>query len=160
MRHGHVLRGQGQSTLKPGRRRERRRRLAHVEHLEARTLLSSSLNSGLLTVTGDNGNDAISLAVSGVTLNVVVNGNATPYPLGMVSQILINTGAGNNSVTMGSGVIGATVNAGAGNDTFTAGTGNDSFVGGAGNDLLIAGSGHDVLAWRFGQRHAGRRLGQ
>jgi len=67
----------------------------------------------------------------------------------------INTGAGNDTVTLGHTVpVPATIRGGEGNDVLTGGTGNDKLIGGpgsdelngrAGNDLLIGGPGDDTL---------------
>lgn len=67
----------------------------------------------------------------------------------------INTGAGNDVVTLGRTVpVPATIRGGEGNDVLTGGAGNDLLSGGpgddeligrAGNDLLIGGPGNDTL---------------
>jgi Ca2+-binding RTX toxin-like protein len=67
----------------------------------------------------------------------------------------INTGAGNDVVTLGRTVpVPATIWGGEGDDVLTGGAGNDKLVGGpgddelngrGGNDLLIGGPGDDVL---------------
>jgi Ca2+-binding RTX toxin-like protein len=67
----------------------------------------------------------------------------------------INTGAGDDTVTLGRTVpVPATIRGGEGNDVLTGGTGPDKLIGGpgndelngrGGNDLLIGGSGNDVL---------------
>jgi Ca2+-binding RTX toxin-like protein len=67
----------------------------------------------------------------------------------------INTGAGNDVVTLGRTVpVPATIRGGEGNDVLTGGAGPDKLIGGpgddelngrGGNDLLIGGSGNDVL---------------
>ncbi|HEY2056373.1 MAG TPA: calcium-binding protein [Solirubrobacterales bacterium] len=67
----------------------------------------------------------------------------------------INTGAGNDTVTLGRTVpVPATIRGGEGNDVLTGGAGNDKLIGGpgddelngrAGNDVLVGGSGDDTL---------------
>jgi Ca2+-binding RTX toxin-like protein len=67
----------------------------------------------------------------------------------------INTGAGNDTVTLGPTVpVPATIRGGEGNDVLTGGAGADKLIGGpgddklyggAGNDLLIGGPGNDIL---------------
>lgn len=67
----------------------------------------------------------------------------------------INTGAGNDTVTLGRTVpVPATIRGGPGDDVLTGGAGNDKLIGGpgndelngrGGNDELIGGSGGDVL---------------
>jgi Ca2+-binding RTX toxin-like protein len=73
----------------------------------------------------------------------------------------INTGAGNDTVTLGKTVpVPATIRGGEGNDVLTGGAGPDKLIGGpgndeligrAGNDLLIGGPGGDVLNGGSGQ---------
>jgi Ca2+-binding RTX toxin-like protein len=73
----------------------------------------------------------------------------------------INTGAGNDTVTLGARVpMPATIRGGEGNDVLTGGAGPDKLIGGpgndvlngrAGNDLLIGGSGTDTLIGGPGQ---------
>jgi Ca2+-binding RTX toxin-like protein len=67
----------------------------------------------------------------------------------------INTGAGDDTVTLGHTVpVPATIRGGEGDDTLTGGAANDKLIGGpgndelngrAGNDLLIGGAGNDTL---------------
>jgi Ca2+-binding RTX toxin-like protein len=67
----------------------------------------------------------------------------------------INTGAGDDVVTLGRTVpVPATIRGGEGDDVLTGGAGNDKLIGGpgddeligrAGDDLLIGGSGNDTL---------------
>ncbi|MBS1883541.1 MAG: hypothetical protein JSS97_11370 [Actinobacteria bacterium] len=73
----------------------------------------------------------------------------------------INTGAGNDVVTLGQTVpVPATIRGGEGNDVLTGGAGPDKLIGGpgndvlngrGGNDLLIGGPGNDVLNGGPGQ---------
>ncbi|HXF31179.1 MAG TPA: hypothetical protein VN522_06630 [Solirubrobacterales bacterium] len=73
----------------------------------------------------------------------------------------INTGAGNDVVTLGRTVpVPATIRGGEGNDLLTGGAGADKLIGGpgddelngrGGNDLLVGGSGNDKLNGGSGQ---------
>lgn len=73
----------------------------------------------------------------------------------------INTGAGNDVVTLGKTVpVPATIRGGEGDDILTGGAGADKLMGGAGNDelngragndLLVGGPGNDVLNGGAGQ---------
>jgi Ca2+-binding RTX toxin-like protein len=74
---------------------------------------------------------------------------------GAIAGFEINTGVGNDDVTLGRSVpVPATIRGGEGDDVLTGGAGNDKLIGGpgddelngrAGNDLLIGGSGDDTL---------------
>jgi Ca2+-binding RTX toxin-like protein len=118
-----------------------------LENLELRTLLSSSLSNGLLTVTGTSGNDTISLTVSGSNIKVTQNGlPAAQFSSGAVQKILVNASGGKDSVIVsGSITKPATLNGGAGNDTLNGGGGNDVINGGDGNDQLHGNGGKDAL---------------
>jgi Ca2+-binding RTX toxin-like protein len=58
----------------------------------------------------------------------------------------INTGAGNDVVTLGKTVpVPATIRGGEGDDVLTGGAGPDKLIGGPGNDELIGRGGNDLL---------------
>ena len=58
----------------------------------------------------------------------------------------INTGAGDDTVTLGRTVpVPATIRGGEGNDVLTGGAGPDKLIGGPGNDELIGRGGNDLL---------------
>ena len=58
----------------------------------------------------------------------------------------INTGAGNDVVTLGRTVpVPATIRGGEGNDVLAGGAGNDKLIGGPGEDELIGRAGNDLL---------------
>jgi Ca2+-binding RTX toxin-like protein len=58
----------------------------------------------------------------------------------------INTGAGDDTVTLGRTVpVPATIRGGEGEDTLIGGAGNDKLIGGAGDDLLVGRGGNDLL---------------
>jgi Ca2+-binding RTX toxin-like protein len=56
---------------------------------------------------------------------------------------VINTNAGNDTITAGNG--GDRINAGIGNDTVTAGDGLNKIIGGGGDDTLTGGNGHNFV---------------
>ena len=60
--------------------------------------------------------------------------------------VIINGGAGNDSIDTSSVGANVTLLGGVGNDTLVSGGGNDSLSGGAGNDRLMAGAGNDLLS--------------
>ena len=92
---------------------------------------------GVLTVRGTDGNDTISVIDDRVAENTdgffaTVNGKTTRFADGIVKSIVVNAGAGNDSITIGTGPV--SVNAGAGNDTMMIGDGDVTLAGGSGND--------------------------
>jgi Ca2+-binding RTX toxin-like protein len=133
---------------------------SNVEMLEGRRLLSSSLSSGLLTVTGTAGNDSIYVTYR------VADDSITVYEQGVlkgtynwttVKKLAVNRLAGNDSVSLNvptSFGISATIDGGAGNDnlggtgsadTITGGLGDDIVSGLDGNDKLDGGDGYDQV---------------
>jgi Ca2+-binding RTX toxin-like protein len=137
-----------------------------VENLEQRALLSAAVAGGVLTVTGTDGDDIISVKAakdsSGAAI-LVVTENVKPaegeewgaptvstFLQADVSSIVVNAGAGNDVVTIG-GRRGAavstpaTLNGGDGNDLLTGGGGADQINGEAGNDKITGGAGADTM---------------
>jgi Ca2+-binding RTX toxin-like protein len=116
---------------------------------------------GLLSIVGTPGPDTVSVAFragsfpGGPPLDVTVNGrvrsfappaddSTAPPPPFPVSRLLIDTGAGDDSVTVDPGVgIPSLVAGGAGDDTLSAGGGDDVLWGGPGRDSLRGGAGRD-----------------
>lgn len=100
-----------------------------------------------------------------------VGGTVCTHPEKLTTELLceatpiagfeINTGAGNDVVTLGKTVpVPATIRGGEGDDILTGGAGNDKLIGGpgddelfgrGGNDLLIGGPGEDRLVGGPGQ---------
>ena len=63
-----------------------------------------------------------------------------------VGSLTIDTGAGNDTISASAINRAVVLNGGAGNDTLTGGTGNDTLSGGAGKDSLNGGAGIDTVA--------------
>jgi Ca2+-binding RTX toxin-like protein len=119
---------------------------------------------GNLYVTGDGADDFV--AVTCVAGNAKVNGadpGTGPVACGIPRDVLINSGAGNDSIdTIGvSAAAGFTnlcgprcnpagifVRAGDGADRFVDGPWDSEFVGGGGNDVALGGGGYEEM---FGQ---------
>jgi len=121
-----------------------------LEDLESRRLLSASLARGILTVTGTGSADTISLALKGTTKLIVrQSGAATQsFTLARVKHIVINAGAGNDTVAINSRVkISALINGEAGNDVLTGGGGNDTLDGGVGADQFEGNTGVDTVTY-------------
>ncbi|WP_165073755.1 C2 family cysteine protease [Paludisphaera rhizosphaerae] len=120
-----------------GRRSAPRRRNAFVPTplgpvaLETRQLMSTAtLSQGILTVTGTNNADVITVADSGA--NIVVDGKSIAKS--SVSTIVVNGLGGKDTIVVAS-TKAATLNGGDGDDTLVAGSGRDVLNGGAGNNV-------------------------
>ena len=115
------------------------------ETLENRTLFSVSLASGVLTVTGTNLNDAITVSKNAAG-QVAVNddGAAHTYAWTSVNKVVVNSLGGSDSVTgqnsMNKPMV---VHGGDGDDVIYGGGGNDSLFGDNGNDRIDGRSGND-----------------
>jgi len=135
----------------------------HIEVLEGRRMLSASLSStGIVTVTGTAAADEIAITRDLTHHQLVVKQelragggeSTTRFALAKVKSIVVNAGAGNDEVTLGSAVpFAATINGGDGNDQLTGGAGNDIINGGNGNDELFGGAGNDILNGNAGNDH-------
>lgn len=80
------------------------------------------------------------------TLLVESYGGATFIdPLAGIEQVHLETGAGNDTLSVGGFSGDATLVGGAGDDTITGGGGNDSIDGGAGHDAITGGAGNDSI---------------
>ncbi len=125
------------------------RALAVIESLELRRLLSVAIdpqNPSHLLVDGTGGDDFIEVDVSGTILTVTVNGIAEPFTLSAINAILIDAGAGNDTVTVDADVNKpCRIDGGAGNDSLTGGNARDSLIGGDGADTLDGGGGRNSI---------------
>ncbi|HEX4369448.1 MAG TPA: hypothetical protein VH023_21605 [Rhodopila sp.] len=135
--------------------------LMQIERLENRCLLSASLDSttGVLTVTGTDGNDRINITMRRGMLQVSERSSSTSgssttttrtndkFDATTVKSIIVNALGGNDDVEIGPRIsIAATLNGGDGNDTLIGGAGNDTINGDAGNDYIDGGAGNDILS--------------
>src|SRR4051794_20265423 len=122
------------------------------ESLESRRLLSVSLSSGVLTLTGTSGNDVIELQKRADKghVKVELNGSERRFALSGVSKIVVNGLGGSDFIEFsgrdGGLSIRSLINAGGGNDTVEAGNGNDTILGGAGRDTLEGHGGNDSIS--------------
>jgi Ca2+-binding RTX toxin-like protein len=117
-----------------------------IQNLEPRVLLSASLSAAkVLTVTGTNGNDTISLSVANNRLVLNENGVQTGSYAG-VKSIVVNALNGRDRVTVLANVaIPARIDGGNHADTLTGGSAGDVLLGQAGNDILDGNGGADAL---------------
>jgi len=152
-------------------------RFAQIETLETRRLLAApvvTVSSCTATVTGTDGDDniAVSYVIQSQTvmLQFTLNDSQDTADPAVVNKIVINSGAGNDTISVlpsatdsqpvipasvdagiGNDVITTsnandTIDAGAGDDTVFAGLGDDSVFGGDGNDKILGNDGHDTLS--------------
>jgi Ca2+-binding RTX toxin-like protein len=110
---------------------------SHCERLEPRRLLASvSVQSGVLTVNGDNVSETITITpIAGGTVDVDINGNKTF--IGNFNSLVVNANGGNDKILLDPNFNW--------NSTLRGGAGNDSLVGAAAFDVLDGGSGADTL---------------
>ncbi len=130
-------------------------------HQLAYTAAEHSVN---LVLAGSPGDDRITIELSAdgrsyeidSATPLEVGGTVCTHPEKLTTELLceaipiagfeINTGAGNDVVTLGKTVpMPATIRGGEGNDILTGGAGNDKLIGGPGNDELNGRGGNDLL---------------
>jgi Ca2+-binding RTX toxin-like protein len=107
--------------------------------------------TGVDNVVGGSGNDELSLNLSSVTGDIVVNytnlnagtvSNGTIFS--EIESIILTTGNGNDTINL-SGAVENNIHGGLGQDVITTGAGNDTLNGEAGHDTLNSGAGNDYL---------------
>jgi Ca2+-binding RTX toxin-like protein len=133
------------------------RRRSHLDPLESRTLLATSVAivSRNLLITGDAANNVVRLTQSSsvsTSLTVTVQGQASlTFKLSAFDRITaqLNAGADQFYVT---GPLGKpiSVDGGPGADLLQGGIGRDTQLGGDGDDLLFASDGADILDGQLG----------
>lgn len=125
----------------------------------------SDLNEGgdgidTVEVNGGNGAETFTVTANGTRVRFD-RLNPAPFSLdiGTTENLVINANGGDDIVTAGNGLgvlIQITVDGGAGNDTLDGGDGNDLLIGGdgddfvdgnRGNDTALLGAGNDVFQW-------------
>jgi Ca2+-binding RTX toxin-like protein len=124
------------------------------EPLESRRMYSVSANSagGVLTVTGDNAPNTITVSRD-VAGNLLVNNGAvaitgSPANVGTITSINVSGLDGNDNISLdetNGALPAASISGGNGNDTITGGSGADVLNGDAGNDVLFGKAGADTL---------------
>ncbi len=131
-----------------------------IEQLENRFVLTHVLIGGVLTVTGTNGNDNISLNLSGNQVKLSDDGHISMIPLASVTSIQIDApGNGNDKIISDDAIkVPTTLMGGPGNDSLRAAGGGDDFLSGAGGnrptmdgglgaDTMFCGSGTDTVTY-------------
>jgi Ca2+-binding RTX toxin-like protein len=117
--------------------------------------IEANFNAGLLSVTGDNGDDAITVNRDAAG-QILINGEAISVQgdqptLTNTKEIDVFGGNGNDTISLdnvappaGQALPPAHLVGGNGNDTLIGGAGNDTLDGGAGDDRVIGGKGTDT----------------
>ncbi len=137
-------------------RRAPRSASLRVEELHDRVCPSATLANGVLTITGTNINDAVSVSesLSGYVI-IVRETHARPgtapldpqtsyFPFFSVNKVVFDGLNGDDTFTNYTGKIGIAYG-GNGNDRLTGGYGADYLYGDDGNDILAGGAGNDSL---------------
>jgi Ca2+-binding RTX toxin-like protein len=128
--------------------RSRRIRRALLEAMEPRQLLAfTPVPGGVLTISGDDANDTVSLTRAGDALRLNFNSKVFKFRSDDVKSVVVALGAGNNKFVADDAVRQPMVIASrAGNDTLHGGAGNDVISSGGGNDRIIARGGDDTIS--------------
>jgi Ca2+-binding RTX toxin-like protein len=116
-----------------------------VERIEPRWHFAASLSSSVLTVTGTNSSDQITLSIVDRRLSVNINGAVERFTLSSVAQLSILGQNGNDTIDFRTISIPAFARGGSGNDLIFAGGGDDRLLGDSGNDQLYGDGGGDQL---------------
>jgi autotransporter-associated beta strand protein len=112
-----------------------------MESMEPRQMLSAAVSHGVLSIDGTRRADTIVLTMdSPRTLRVRVGDTESTFLKKTIGSIRINTGRGDDLVTVGSDAKPITLRVGV-----TGGDGSDTIVGGAGSDTLSGGAGADQV---------------
>ena len=138
-----------------------------IEQLENRQLLSISIDSGVVTITGNGAADTVLIRnVKGDDSRYFVeqNDQIERFDVDDVDRFVIRTKGGADDVRVSArfGPVSAPVNAnggkgadtiigGAGSDTLSGGTGRDLLAGGAQADVLVGQRGNDILRGKTGK---------
>jgi hypothetical protein len=126
----------------------------HLEALETRCLLASSLNAGLLDIAGDNQANVIDVTLNTGTnrIEVLIDGlntdpaNPTGYDPNDVQTIRIRGLRGNDTISVDNALtLPATITGEQGNDLISGGGGDEFIDGGQGNDSVSGGDGADTI---------------
>jgi Ca2+-binding RTX toxin-like protein len=123
------------------------------EQLESRRLLSASLESGVLVITGTQHSDEITLRLNHADtsmLDVSFNGDTTQFAVSDITGGVSIDGKQNKdhvlvSETEGALSLNVSVVGGSGRDVIRTASGDDSISGGNGKDLVYAGDGKDSV---------------
>ncbi|HEY6858843.1 MAG TPA: hypothetical protein VI358_03540 [Pseudolabrys sp.] len=112
--------------------------------------IKTDFTAGLLSVTGDNGDNAITVNRDAAG-QILINGAVQGATLTNTNEIDVFGGNGNDTISLdnvappaGQALPTAHLFGGDGNDTLIGGAGNDMLFGGNGNDTVVGGKGTDT----------------
>jgi Ca2+-binding RTX toxin-like protein len=118
------------------------------EPLEGRVLFAATaaVVNGLLTVTGTDVRDVITLSAGAAPGRVEAKINGAAQSFNGVARISVSGGLGNDELTVGADLaLPATLSGDAGGDVLFGGAGDDLLDGGTGNDMFYPGDGNDIV---------------
>jgi uncharacterized delta-60 repeat protein len=110
--------------------------------------VSATLSGGILTIAGDGAANTINVTLNNAGNYRVVVGTQIDqvFTFAAVNGILIQAGAGNDTVTIANGIaVAAEIHGGDGNDLLSGGGGSDMIFGEAGTNILEGNAGDDVV---------------
>lgn len=114
--------------------------------LHGQTLAAGvKLSKTSLSITGTANADTVVLAEANHVLSVTSGGVTNSFNVDGLTKISVKAGAGNDTITAATVTHGMLLDGGAGDDSITGGSGNDTIIGGVGNDLMTGGAGSDLL---------------
>jgi hypothetical protein len=138
--------------------------------------VSGSGSAKMLSINGTRNNDHITLQLkrgSANTLQVLLNGRSTNYPMRLFSRVRIDSFAGDDTIMFDfangafklpteiyGGAGNDTIQGGLGNDRIFAGAGDDDVRGAAGNDTIYGQTGNDLLSGETGNDYLNGGLGR
>jgi uncharacterized delta-60 repeat protein len=110
-----------------------------LQPLEIRRFLTTaSLSGGVLTVSGTSSAETITVNKNSSN-RITISGWATTYAIGSVTSMIINAGAGSDTITI-TGAVGSGIPS-----TINAGDGNDQIATGLGDDVIFGQNGFDTV---------------
>lgn len=114
-------------------------------------VLSAQSSGTLLAIAGTDNADVLDLSETDGMIALTENGFTRTFDSRAVTAVGVTTGAGNDSVTIGSEVMGTYANGGDGDDTLIGGDGNDTLSGGGGRNVIVGNAGDDRLTGANGR---------
>jgi Ca2+-binding RTX toxin-like protein len=122
-----------------------------IEALEDRSVPSATVADGVLTITGSDASESVTVTRVLQSFSFVIrvretvgSTTTTDFPADGIEHIECHLLGGNDSFTNNT-LLACSVTGGSGSDDLSGGSGNDHLFGNDGNDTLRGGSGSDTL---------------